>query len=397
MNTSDRILLATYNLTRIQAAQDEKPVILPSETCPVDNSANPVQYNIPVVDTTLKCDDELARVAVALNMALFLRLWIVLIELCRTTGKLGFDRQQLRQTLTAHGVPHSEQQFNRWLRDGVGTFWQLHRNMVYPVGYEKLATALYSKALQSEVTVNTVVTNTVGSRKPMYIHVASSNVQQFEANVFAAWVASRGNVKISWHVLERLWQHDHRTIRKWCKLSDVEIVNNYQFIRADYTHVIPLDADGAERNDVIHLTIQGVEYVRVNDSNSYHAPAIKQHPARGQSSRVYSRMSQLVDSIQPVTKRRGDYTPKTDRLNRMTKLNYDTQDTAVRSAKRHGRHDMVLFLGADDGNVGLWVYTPSGWTDLDFWQASAAVLHSIDKRHMYRHSMNVGVGEDHPF
>lgn len=248
----------------------------------------------PIGDMTIKCDAELARIAVGLHRSAELRVWLVIQEHARITGFNYISKSELQNQLSKFNIRYSIHNLNRWLRTGQGVFWRLTTfGRVYLVSYENVAAALVTAAYTHRLP-DLVSTNAPGQSKAMYIQVASSNLQQFEAQCFAAWYASRNNPTISRYTLQHLWNRSPKKQRAMERLSGVTVITNE--VETTDPANIPLDSRGGIRTDVYRTIEHNQTVYHFRLPNTFRAPMIRQHNRRGASRRVAYRIHDLLAS-----------------------------------------------------------------------------------------------------
>lgn len=353
----------TYATTTHTCATDA--VLSRTENGSISDTAS-LQY---LHSSSLRCDPELARIAVALHFAALLHLWVILRQMCRESRYNGFTRDAIRAAFTSYGVPFSERNLSRWLHRGHGLFWQLDpgAKLVYPASPVTVALNLLRHCKRFNLH-DLYITNYPGQRRDMFIDV-SGNTRAFERHVYEAWMASRNNPTISRWTLERLWNRTAVSLRALEKGSHIQVVTNYAFCDMEFSDYVPFDMEGERRADVKPVTIDGRRCWQWQISNTYHAPTIRQHDKRGVSRRVYYTVKIKYPEIQ-ATSASDAGAESLGSLNRSHKMFYDSREKARSNANQHGEMIRYALLGYDDGNRGLFEVTPDGGTRFEFWSCA---------------------------
>jgi hypothetical protein len=319
------------------------------------------------VDTALRCDPEFARIAIALKMGLCLRLWIVLRQLRRESNKHGFTWDELCAALDRYHVRYSKQNLKRWLNTGNNPelrWWHIDQRTgkVYPVGYARLAVDIveYTRArIQGKHATkfyNIIATNRPGSRD-MYIDVSSYRIRQFEANVYAAWIAYKENPPISRFTLTRLWNATTKTLIAWGHIGHIRTLPSYAYYSEAHYADLPTDTDGKNRPDVKPAEINGRNFWEVQVSNVYISPIVKQHDRRGKSRRA-SREIRLALSKEHVGNCAQSLN-RDDMLKPTGSLFYESHDDAKESVTRRDKHPCLIWQGSD-GTHNYFAYSKDG-------------------------------------
>lgn len=345
------------------------------------------------VDTCLRADGELARIAIALKMALCLRLWIVLRELLRLSGKRGFTWDELRAALDRYRIRYSEQNLKRWLHRGHGFWWQLDANtgLIYPAGYRTISIRLVEKCLANHLYA-LIATNRPGMGREMYIDVSSWNIKQFEAKAFASWYAYRENPTLSRAQLCALFRKDVQTLQAWERLGYVEVKQNYATYTLEHYAALPKDENtGKLRRDVRQTEINGVPYWEVRLPNTYIAPPIRQHDRKGASRQVSYQVRKTILSNEPAGV--CEQSPKRDGvLNPNGRLYHPTLKGLRQHVKRHGERGRYLYRGTNGGRVRYYTYTEDSQV-----MVSVGRCNSVHDKVGYEYHKDMGKNKSDPF
>lgn len=342
-----------YSLLKITAVVSDPPV-----------AASKVD---PDIATCLRCDPELARIAVGLRQSSQMRLWVIIQEYARETGYNHLTRSQLATLLEKHGVKYSWQNLHRWLRQGQGVWWNLHLDTVWMIGYERVAKSLTTKAMTTPRGKrgfnprNLIETNTPGMRRAMYIQVASANLNQFEANVYAAWHASKNGMPISRFVLKRLWARDTKTLIRWQKMTVIIVINTFVHYTEDHSNYVPHAPEGGYRGGVIEYKVGKSRRWSAEHSNTYRTPAIRQHPHRGKSRRVFEVVRNMIEQAEASVSTAGQRVVDPDRLIRKGRLIFADAQKARANADNHkSRVERYIDKGFDNRRGRHLEFSPDG-------------------------------------
>ena len=157
-------------------------------------------------------DPELGRLCVVLHRAPELRIWAVIRQYVREHDGSGWiDRPSLLDALKAQGIAYTSRHLRRILADGEGLFWNVTRERVYMRSWAHVAALLTNMALATHS--GRIERNRPGTRE-MYVLVDGS-LEQWEATLYAAWLAYRNNPTISRSELSHLFGRDKTTLRHW--------------------------------------------------------------------------------------------------------------------------------------------------------------------------------------
>lgn len=313
--------------------------------------------------TTIACDVELARLAVGLKQAPLFRLWMILLQKVRESNNGHVSRADLPALLKSYGVKFSERNLRRWLKKGQGLYWQVdsRTGRIHHTGYKLLSCRLVSYALEIGLP-DLVSTNRPGQRRYMYIDVSGDHTIDFEANVYASWLASKNDPSIARDTVAALFNRDPRALRQWDKVAGVQPVANWAQYHSNFSNAVPQDTDGNLREDVVEYTAKSGTQWRAQMVNTYHTPAIKQHDKRGQSRRVARVVRDLLESIEPAGiygQGEAESSVSSGGLNPTGRLYFSDHKRARASAKHNGEKPRFIPLGASRGTT-VWDYSPDG-------------------------------------
>lgn len=303
-----QLLKSLDNVSRIHIVQS-LPIaeVLPVEgqiQIAVPDSVNFVSGPEPVIDSTIRADVELIRMAVALGMSREAQLWCIVRQAVRESGKNYLLKSDLPGLLKRYGVKCDERTLRRWRADAHDHHFLINgRDRVRLIGYDDVSKSLTRAARAAEMP-DLISTNRPGQRRDMYIDVASSSLIEWEANVYAAWLASRNNPTIARSTLARLFNRDSSVLRQWEEIAGITIVQNWGHYVSEFSDHVPQGESGELREDVHEYVIDGGTRWKAQLPNTYVVSTfIRQHPKRGQSRRVARDVLKILESDNPT----GDY------------------------------------------------------------------------------------------
>lgn len=247
----------------------------------------------PVV-SYLRVEPELGRLSIAVGCAAELRLWVIGREITRSEQGSGvISKTQLSERLARMGIVYTRRHFNRLVAQGSGLFWRIHQKRLYLGSIIKVSQALSRQAQEQGVTLHT---NLPGVRE-LLVDV-SGTLERFEALLYAAWLASRGQsetLTIARDTLSGLFHRCANTIRRWeqTRLKDIVIVRpNFAQCSdvARYFPYLPSHARAYAAQVVFNGQLQTVIRLRWQLPNTYTA-LIEPHTHKGQAGKVRRAMN----------------------------------------------------------------------------------------------------------
>jgi hypothetical protein len=276
----------------------------------------------------IRVEPELGRLCVALRVAAAFRLWVIGRQLTREEEGSGqIKRKALRECLPGFGVRMTPMHFNRLLRAGEGIFWNVDGERVFIRSPQFTALKIVNMAARKDRDL--IATNRPGVRD-MYLNVSGS-LERWEGMLYAGWIAHRENPTLARSTEEKLFGRSADTIRRWEKnLKDIVTVREnyaqchvehndwYDFIPDYCKTYIANVRDGEKYNHVVRV------FWRL--PNTYMAHGIRQHPKRGQASKVRKLVNSALD--QPTNVRRGG-------LQRFKRY-FDSGERLRRHVKKYG-------------------------------------------------------------
>ncbi len=351
-------------LGRLSGFREQQPLpVSPPRHEPVRTEAKPFKVArdylpdlsririIPDLIGELRIDAELGRGCVALHKAGEYRFYVIAREVTRSRGGSGkITRHDLKEALEVYNIGYSARHFNRIIKAGHHLFWRVDGDQIYLVHPGKLAARLVALSPQ------TFVSNRPGGRD-MYLSPVGS-LEQWEAGLYAAWMAYHNNPTISRAALEQLFGRDQNSLRRWEDTRLYTILDT----RANYCQCpdyndeffdyVPDHAQAYLANVYFQgRTEQAIRMVwRI--PNTYQVTGIRQHPRKGQGRKVRRYVNEAL--ARPADQERGGDT--------LRKRYFDN----ARHLKTYiDKHDGVGYLwrGENRRRQGMWEINRSG-----FWQ-----------------------------
>lgn len=249
----------------------------------------------------VRVDPELGRLAIGLNLAAELRVWLVLRHHFGVPG--WTDRQTLYAALEAAGVHHSRRHFNRLLQRGAGIFWGLSGNgRVWLRGYIRVVRTITRLGLTTNPDL--LSTNYPGVR-PVYLRLDGS-LKVFKARLYAGWLAHRENPKIARATLCKLFGCTRETLWGWEALLSrtISVIPSYTQTAVDPREDDRI-VDYLPAHAYAYLTRRNEVRIRWQSSNIYRTRLIRQHPHKGQSRKARVAAAKEVLSFRPAENRAG--------------------------------------------------------------------------------------------
>ncbi len=288
-------------------------------------------------ETDIRCDVELARIALGLKQSPLFRLWIILQQMNRDTGLQGHTRAAFDAALRTYGVKGCDAYTSRLLRRGHGLYWQLHDGVIYPIGYISLCKRLITRAATFGLH-NLYATNAPGQMRDMFISVSGAQAD-FEGAVLNAWYAAKNNPTIARLTLSALFNRSAYTLRQLETRAGIQIT--YNEVETTDPVNVPLNADGDVRHDVYKTRdAYGRLVFHFHLANTYTSTRCKQHYARGQGRKASVLFKRLIESDElPGMSAAGSNRP--GKLNPSRRIYCETENRAERS-RRQGNDNVLL-------------------------------------------------------
>ena len=332
---------------QFQAIFGVRPVITPQTLAPASDALLDAQT------THFRVDPELGRLCVVLHLAPALRLWVVIRQYVREHEGSGWiDRQSLLDALKAQSITYSARHLRRVLAEGEGLFWNVTRERVYMRSWVHVA-ALMTRNAHSEK-AGRIERNRPGVRE-MYVPVAG-DLEQWEAQLYAAWFAYRNNPTISRSELCHLFGRDKTTLRHWEKArlaGQLTVRHNYAQcpnVEAFFQH-IPHYATSYTAWVHGQGKPRKITRIRWQLPNTYLVGAIKQHHRKGQTSKVRKRVNE-VSEIMPADERRGGW----------HRLYFDQAETLRKFVRNHPEAEArYAWRGENHSRQGIFEINTSGF------------------------------------
>ena len=301
----------------------------------------------------LRVDPELGRLCVVLHLAPALRLWVVIRQHVRDHAGSGWiDRPSLLEALRTQGIAYSARHLRRVLASGEGLFWNATHERVYMRSWAYLAATLTSMAMTANI--GRIERNRPGARE-MYVSVTGS-LEQWEANLYAAWFAYRNNPTISRSELCKLFGRDKATLRHWEKerlAGQFTVRQNYAqcpSFEEFYKH-IPQYATNYTAWVRWNGKLKKTARIRWQLPNTYLAGVIKQHHKKGQAAKVRRRVNAVTETM-PADERRGGW----------HRLYFDQAETLRQFVRNHPEAEApYVWRGENHWKHGIFEINESGF------------------------------------
>ena len=259
----------------------------------------------PDIPSELRVEPEIGRAAINLKLAAEYRLYVIAREITRSGDGSGrTTRKAVKKWLGAYGIHYSREHFSRLLRAGEGLFWNRSHRHLYVRNPAHVAAAM------ADIDPSVFATNKPGVRD-MYLSPTGPH-EQWEATLYAGWLAHRGNPTIARETLENLFNRSADTLRQWEAKHLSEVVD----VRANYTQCPHPNLEDDRYTDHIpehsqayrgYVRFQGqwTEVTRLywRTCNTYQVRAIRQHSRKGQAPQIRKKLNAMLD--QPASERRS--------------------------------------------------------------------------------------------
>jgi hypothetical protein len=254
----------------------------------------------------IRVDWEQGRLAIALHQAAPFRLWLLGRDLTRRGDGSGVvTRKALWGQLKRHNITYTRRHFNRLLASGEGLFWHTYDDQLY---------------LRSTVKVGRDLCRSFGEKSPNLGNLPgvrdvlidpTGSMEQFEATLYAAWIAGRGykeDVTISREVLSKLFRRDQTTLRRW----EADRLDGLLTKRTNYAQCPSVDRYFGNIPEHSQPYLAHVQHhdgsttaqkrLRWQLPNTYHA-TLPSHAHRGQAAKV----RRTVQTDIPVVQQRDGH------------------------------------------------------------------------------------------
>ncbi|MBZ0296231.1 MAG: hypothetical protein K8L99_26970 [Anaerolineae bacterium] len=303
---------------------------------------------VPAVAPEIRVDTELGRACIQLNKAALYRLYVIARELTRAESGSGkVSRQQLKAALKAYQIAYTRRHINRLLAQGEGLFWRARQHHLYLLNPARVAVQL--AMLEPAI----FATNRPGSRDMLLSPVGA--LEQWEAMLYAGWLAHRSDPTISRAALEGLFWRNQDTLRRW----EQQRLDHIITIQANYCQ-----CPNSERF-FEEIPVHRLEYVAAvrfkghvekevrlywRMPNSYHTRTIREYPHKGQARKVREAVNDTLD--EPADEKRGGGS---------TRRRYFENPRHLRKhVEKHGKPG-YLWMGVNRYGRRLWEINRDGF------------------------------------
>lgn len=296
------------------------------------------------INSTIRIDPELGRVAVALHLSSEFRLWTVVRDMIRQLQAEGKPDNYvmvdaLISALKTHGINYTRANVRLLLKNGQNRgFWTIHAGRVYITGVKRVAAILTRMAIDNDIPVDR---DKPGIRD-WYIRV-SGEIGEFNAHVYAAWLAANDNPTISRQTLQALWNRERPTLQTWERLAKIKTIENYAQTKEIEDPRIPDHAVSGRMRESAESTTIGYRWQR---PNTYSAPKkLREHGHKGQARKVRKTVNVVCETAQHPDSMAGAHS--------VGVRNFDSLKAYRAAWRRDSRRDVpidahtdYLFLGA---------------------------------------------------
>jgi hypothetical protein len=341
------------------------------ESLPVEDQRE--RYAVAAVQAVqaVRVDPELARIAIGLHQVSQLRFWLLARHVIteKYEGRGWIDRQELFEALANFDVSFTRRHFNRRLAEGEGLYWRIDRQTkrVYIGSIVKVSRLLVETAAESAPEL--VLTNVpAGVRKPVLLPISDTH-EQWEARIYAGWLAARRNPTIARATLESLFGRGADTLRRWEKTRLVGIVDvTPTFAQVSQEAIEYGDFTGTPEHATPYIAITKNRLnpelpprfvkrrIRFQLPNTYMVNEIGQHNHAGQSRRVRAAVNRAL-GVEPL-----HYMPEGNRPARQ-KLYFHSGLKLKRTFKKYGRANRYLFIGFNKRGHAIFEVPANGFAE----------------------------------
>lgn len=312
---------------------------------------------------TIRADVELARFSVGLGSASNFRIWVIARHINRLENGSGkVSKKDIKAVLRQFKIDYTRQHINKLFRDGNDLFWNTDRKFLYLHGWKSVARALTQLAVDENPDL---LSNKPGV-KEMLLSPAGS-LEQWEATIYAGWLAYRNDPKISRESLEKLFNRTPETLRRW----EQDHLDGIVTIQTNYTQCADVDTmmklNPARVSSYVAKTPEGYKVRLIWQSpNTYKTRGIKQHPHKGQAPKVRKAVNEQLQ--QPDNKWRVGLP--------VVKLYFDSQKRAKQHIKKHGGI-VEMWRGRNKHKHGIYEATQTGTAETN---ATERVMFRTERR-----------------
>lgn len=298
---------------------------------------------------TLRVDPELARMSIGLQLASLLRVWIVGRSITSSQSGSGkISKKELKAVLRRFDVVYTRQYLNYLLRAGEDFFWNTSQHHLYVRSSQYVAKQVTQRACQEHPDL---LSNKAGVTDVLLSPAGS--LEQWEATIYAGWLAHRDDPTISREILSKLFNRSADTLRRWESEHLAETVTK----RKNYAQ-----CDSVKTWDTIRPAYSQTYIAKTSTGyktricwqlpNTYKTKGIKIHRHRGQAQKV--RKAVNYELQQPANHWRGGFA--------RCSLYFDSVKRLRSYLKKHpGTY--YLWRGKNKHQQGIFEATSTGWSE----------------------------------
>jgi hypothetical protein len=306
-------------------------------------------------------------------------------------GQGWIDRQELFEALSSFEVSFTRRHFNRRLAEGEGLYWRIDRETkrVYLTSIVKVSRLLAEAAAESAPEL--IETNLpAGIRKPVLLPISDTH-EQWEAHIYAGWLAARNNPTIARATLSKLFGRGPDTLRRWERTrldGIVDVTPTYAQVSqeaieyGDFTgtpqHTTPYIAVTKNRLNP-ELPPRFVKRrIRFQLPNTYMVNEIRQHNHAGQARRVRVAVNRAL-GVEPL-----HHMPEGNHPARQ-KLYFHSGLKLKQAFKKYGRSNRYLFIGFNRRGHAIFEVPANGFPETT---ANERLPRAAETRIMKRHALS---------
>ena len=304
-----------------------------------------IPETLPEVPSEIRVEPELGRASIFLHVAAEFRVYVIAREITRSGDGSGrTTKKALKKWMKAYGQDYSREHLSRLLRAGEGLFWNRSYKDIY------IRNPAHVAASMAEIDPSVFTTNKPGVRD-MYLSPTGS-LEQWEAMLYAAWLAYRENPTIARETLAHLFNRSADTLRLW----EEKHLSGLVTVRANYAQCPHPNLEDDRYFEHIpehsqayrgYVQFQGkwTEVIRFywRTCNTYQVKGIRQHHRKGQAPQVRKRINDVLD--QPASERRSG-------LLRFKRY-FDTPEGLRKHVRKHGG---VYYLWRGESRKGKGIF-----------------------------------------
>jgi hypothetical protein len=239
---------------------------------------------IPAINTVIRVDPEMARIAYSAGLYPVYRAWLYL-RANNPDGSGRVDRETISKIWKQAGIAASDRHIRRLIEQGQGFFWNTSKfqsSRLYLAGIERVASRL----------ITGQTTDKPGGKNPDMLIDLTGDISQSIARVYAAWIArksGKNGVTISRARLQDLWNVEVKSLLRWEKLAGIEKQSNYAQSNDTSIDKVPAHARLCLHRDNSYFASWRLP-------NTYLAKSA-QHKAIGKAQKIRSAVNRRIEDL----------------------------------------------------------------------------------------------------